>query len=333
MISKELIVTIENAREDFEILAQEKMAWQKEYMYAVQILEGNEYLLGIARQNPKSLRDSIVNVAAIGLSLCPAEKLAYLIPMDGKVLMWPSYIGLAKLAVSDNGILWVQAKIVHKNDKFIFNGLDNIPTHEFSPFSDRGEAVGVYCAAKTPDGAFLSEIMTIEECIAIRDRSIMWKKKPNSGPWKNDFFEMCKKTVVKKAHKLWPKGASSKLEKAIEVLNEYEGIDFSRPSKTSESSNILNKAIGQDKPSDEKKELLDKLVGICRMACKGYDDSKKIEFMINEMGVNSFKELEKNSEKEITILIEKIETKYANKKNEDIDLEEFNRSMKEQMQQ
>ncbi|MDO1851433.1 hypothetical protein Q2367_25255, partial [Escherichia coli] len=40
---------------------------------------------------------------------------------------------------------------------------------------------------------------------------------------------MMKKTVIKRASKLWPK--SERLDTAVQVLNEHEGIDFSNDKK------------------------------------------------------------------------------------------------------
>ena len=59
---------------------QNDLNFAKECEFALQILSKNDYLLGIAKTNPFSLKSAISNVAAIGISLNPALAYAYLVP-------------------------------------------------------------------------------------------------------------------------------------------------------------------------------------------------------------------------------------------------------------
>ncbi|MBW4954009.1 recombinase RecT, partial [Klebsiella pneumoniae] len=103
-------------------------------------------------------------------------------------------------------------------------------THNFQPFAtDRGAIVGVYCVAKTIDGDYLTDVMTIGEVYDIRDRSDAWKawvSKKKSCPWVTDEGEMIKKTIVKRSSKMWPK--TERLDQAVHYLNTDgdQGIDF-----------------------------------------------------------------------------------------------------------
>lgn len=200
--------------------------WAKESMFAKQIIMKNTYLMGIANKNPASLRNAVQNVATIGISLNPAEKLAYLVPRDGAACLDISYMGLIKLATDSGAIKWAQAENVYSNDVFDFNGPAAAPEHRYDPFTkDRGEYQGSYCIARTADGATLVLAMPASEVLKIRDDSEMYKK-TKKGPWKDYFGEMAKKTVIKRASKTWPR-STGKLEKAIELLNEGgEGIKF-----------------------------------------------------------------------------------------------------------
>lgn len=193
--------------------------WEKESQFAIQLFQANDFLAKTAINNPTSAQNAIINVAAIGVSLNPALKHAYLVPRQGKVCLDISYMGLLHLAMESGSILWGQAVIVHKNDEFKLTGLGSLPIHNYSPFGDRGEIVGVYCTVKTAHGDFLTECMSIDEVYSIRNRSESYKR--NSGPWVSDAGEMIKKTVVKRANKYWPK--VSRLSAAIEYLNTQAG--------------------------------------------------------------------------------------------------------------
>ena len=206
------------------------IVFAREAEFAVQALCASDYALKIARENPQSVRDAVTNIAAIGISLNPAKKQAYLVPRKGAICLVISYMGLLDLAIQSGSILWGQAELVYAADKFTMNGHDKPPTHERNPFAkDRGELVGVYCVVKTCDGDYLTCTMTAAEVYAIRDRSDAWKahkEKGKSCPWVTDEGEMVKKTVIKRAQKTWPR--SDRVEKAVHHLNTDagEGITF-----------------------------------------------------------------------------------------------------------
>jgi recombinational DNA repair protein RecT len=119
----------------------------------------------------------------------------------------------------------VQAEVVKAKDTFEYQGVGKAPIHKMNPFGDRGDVIGVYCVAKLSSGEFLSTVMSKQDCDAIRDKSSSAAK---SGPWKDFYEEMLKKTVIKRASKLWPK--SERVQQAVEVLNEHEGIEFGNKS-------------------------------------------------------------------------------------------------------
>lgn len=199
----------------------------REAEFAIQILSANDFAMGIAHKNPQSVSDAVTNIAAIGITLNPAEKKAYLVPRQGGICLAISHIGLLHLAIESGSIRWGQARLVYEKDFFELDGLDKQPIHRFKPFDkDRGEVVGVYVSVKTVDGDYLTEAMSTEEVNAIRDRSDAWKR-GKSGPWKTDWGEMAKKTAVHRAHKYWPK--TERLDKALHYLNNDggEGVTFS----------------------------------------------------------------------------------------------------------
>ena len=204
------------------VISDSSILWEKEKQFAIQVFTGNDYMTKIAKQNPASLQNAIINIASIGISLNPAVKHAYLVPRKGAICLDISYMGLLHIAQSSGVMLWGQSKLVRANDTYKNIGLDKSPIHEVNTFGDRGEVIGVYCTIKTVDGDFLTEEMNIEEVHEIRNRSEAWKS-GKMCPWKSDEGEMIRKTVVKRAYKYWPK--CERLSDAVQMLNENgEGL-------------------------------------------------------------------------------------------------------------
>lgn len=216
------IVTIEQSvygtKDSFvSVLTDRSINFDREAEFALQSLYGNEYAMKIAMGNRQSVINAVVNIAAIGISLNPAKRQAYLVPRDGKICLDISYMGLMDLAIDSGSIRWGQAKLVYAADSFVLNGLDQAPLHSHDPFAkDRGEVVGVYVVVKTADGDYLTDTMSREEIDGIMNRS-QSVKSGKSSPWKTDWGEMAKKTVVKRAYKYWPK--TERLDTAIHHLN------------------------------------------------------------------------------------------------------------------
>jgi recombination protein RecT len=198
-------------------LCDKSISFQREAEFAMQVMRESDYLVKCAMGNPQSVIDAVTNIAAIGISLNPAKKHAYLVPRKGKICLDISYMGLMDLAIQSGSIRWAQAVLVYATDRFALVGVDRPPVHERDSFAEnRGEIVGVYVVAKTVDGDYLTEPMKKTEIDGIMNRSESVKA-GKSTPWKTDYGEMAKKTVVKRAQKYWPK--TERLEKAVHYMD------------------------------------------------------------------------------------------------------------------
>jgi len=205
------------------------LVWKKEAGFARQALENNDYLMTTASNNQRSLANAITNIGAIGLSLNPAEKLAYLVPRQKQICLDISYIGLIKLATDTGSIMWARAELIHENDDFTYHGATEKPEFATKNPFNRGAIVGVYCVAKTAEGDYLSGIMSIDEVYEIRNRSESYKAGSSFSPWNTFEGEMIKKTIIKRESKTWPKtDKTDRFDNAVEIINEHEGIDFSK---------------------------------------------------------------------------------------------------------
>lgn len=203
------------------VLSEPSLNFDREAGFAIQAMQNNDFLAKIAMSNRQSLVNAVNNTASIGISLNPAKKQAYLVPRDGRVCLDISYMGLVDLATSTGSIRWAQAELVHASDHFELSGIDRAPLHKFSPFDpNRGDVVGAYVVVKTCDGDYLTTTMSKADIDSIMQRSQSFKS-GKSSPWKTDYGEMAKKTVVKRAYKYWPK--TDRLEQAIHYLNTDSG--------------------------------------------------------------------------------------------------------------
>lgn len=245
-----------------EVLVTPSIQFRREAEFAMQIMAANDYTARVALQKPQSLRDAVTNVAALGVSLNPAKKQAYLVPRKTGITLVVSWMGLIDLAVDCGSISFAKAELVYEADELIIDGYDKPPRHQRNPFSkNRGELVGAYCVAKLTTGDWLTEVMSVEELHSIRDRSESWKK-DQSGPWKTDYLEMCKKSVVRRASKSWPRKTSSddRLSRAIDAADRdpEERVDYgSAPAAANEVIHDVQSMITQAQSCATEEALLE----------------------------------------------------------------------------
>lgn len=210
---------IELARPDFEAIADHNklLAVAEEIEFASQAFKKNQEL---AKCNVHSIRDAVVNVASVGLSLNPAQGLAYLVPRKGICCLDIAYKGLIKLATDSGAILWAKAELVRQNDEYEWKGVAEMPHHRTdNPFNEeaRGPVIGGYCVAETADHVVLCEQMSAKQLADVESVA--------KGPvWRGLFGdEMRKKTLIKRAFKTWPK-SNPRMSGAIALINEHEGM-------------------------------------------------------------------------------------------------------------
>lgn len=153
-----------------------------------------------------SILNALMRCTQMGLE--PDGRLAHLIPYWSSehkcyiVQLIVDYKGLLQMA-KDNGID-AKAILVHSHDAFEYLEDDGtgktVVNHSFEPFQDRGKIIGVYSRATEAGKAPDYEAMSIDEVESIRARS----RAKDSGPWKTDYGEMVKKTVLRRHSKRWP---------------------------------------------------------------------------------------------------------------------------------
>lgn len=221
--NKQLVFT---AQKQFEASNEYKMNFNREAGFAIQILTNNEFL---AKCEPESIRNAVVNVGLTGLTLNPALKYAYLIPRKGKCVLDISYMGMIKVLTDAGAVKNVDAGVIYANDKYDYRrGTDPYFKHQ-PALSQKGEMIGAYAIAFFRDGGFQFEILGREDIEKIRNTSESYKNEQSRqySPWETWEDEMWKKTALKRLFKLLPKtNFSDQLIAAIsnEHTNEMDDI-------------------------------------------------------------------------------------------------------------
>ena len=171
-------------------------------------------VLSAISTNPKlatctkaSFLGAMMNAAQLGLEPNTPLGQAYILPYMNRGVLEAQfqlgYKGLIDLAYRSGEVEVVQAHIVYENDTFECEyGLEPKLTHTPAD-KDRGEPIKVYAVFKTKSGGYGFEVMSMED---VRIHASKYSKAYNSSfsPWKTNFEEMAKKTVLKKVLKYAP---------------------------------------------------------------------------------------------------------------------------------
>ena len=161
----------------------------------------------LASCTPQSFLGAMMSAAQLGLEPNTALGQAYILPYSnhGKLeaQFQLGYKGLIDLAYRSGEVEVVQSHIVYENDTFECEyGLEPKLTHVPAD-KDRGEPIKVYAVFKTKSGGYGFEVMSMDD---VRNHASKYSKSYGSSysPWKTNFEEMAKKTVLKKVLKYAP---------------------------------------------------------------------------------------------------------------------------------
>jgi recombination protein RecT len=188
--------------------------FKKEVSFAIQAANANDML---QQASPASVAKAVFNLAITGLSLNPVKKLAYLVPkrINGQweAVLFPSYQGLVKLITDSGCASKVYAHVVYDGDDFeIEYGSEPRIIHR--PKFKSKNITCVYAVAALADGTQQIDAMGKDEIDEIMQRSDTGKK--GVGPWKTDYPEMARKTVIRRIFKYLPK--TDRYEKVAEAI-------------------------------------------------------------------------------------------------------------------
>lgn len=194
--------------------------WNRELVFAIQSIRANKVLQNCSQE---SIKNSVINIASIGISLNPALALAYLVPRGGACVLDISFRGLVKIATDSGSIIDIDATVVREKDFFEYEmGLEPRLVHRPYLEGDPGKPLFVYSIAILHNRMKKFLVMNKIDIEKVKSTS-----KARSGPWTEWEGEMWKKTVVKRMYKLLPQ--TDRMSQAVSVINEHEGLDKSAP--------------------------------------------------------------------------------------------------------
>ena len=150
---------------------------------------------------------AMMNAAQLGLEPNTPLGQAYLIPYrnHGKMecQFQLGYKGLIDLVYRNPNIQTVQAQCIYENDEFDYEfGLEPKLVHK-PALTDRGKLILVYALWKAENGGYGFEVMSKDD-IDAHARKYSQSYNSTSSPWKSNYEEMAKKTVIKKCLKYAP---------------------------------------------------------------------------------------------------------------------------------
>ena len=156
---------------------------------------------------PASFLGAMMNAAQLGLEPNTPLGQAYILPYMNKGTLEAQfqigYKGLIDLAYRSGEVELIQAHIVYENDDFECEYGINAKLSHKPAAKDRGEPIKVYALFKTKSGGYGFEVMSMDD---VRAHTAKYSKAYNSSfsPWKTNFEEMAKKTVLKQVLKYAP---------------------------------------------------------------------------------------------------------------------------------
>jgi recombination protein RecT len=156
---------------------------------------------------PNSFLGAMMQAAQLGVEPNTPLGQAYLIPYKNKGTLecqfQLGYKGMIDLAYRSGEVKDIQAHEVHENDTFEYElGLEPKLKH-IPAMSNRGAVIMYYAIFHTKDGGYGFNVMSVDD---VQEHAKKYSKSYGSSfsPWKSNFDEMAKKTVLKRCLKYAP---------------------------------------------------------------------------------------------------------------------------------
>jgi recombination protein RecT len=131
---------------------------------------------------------------------------------EKRVQYMPMLAGIQKRVRNSGEVAGIEAHVIYENDEFIWKqGLEGTIIHTPKFPGPRGEAIGAYAIARFKDGSLPQyEVMDLDEIRKVQAVSRSRDRDGNpTGPWKEWWSEMARKTVFRRLSKWLPMDAEA----------------------------------------------------------------------------------------------------------------------------
>jgi recombination protein RecT len=217
--------------------------------------------LSALNTNPKlcectqmSFLAALMNAAQLGLEPNTPLGQAYLIPYKNKGVLecqfQIGYKGLIDLVYRNEMVQIIQAHSVYENDVFEYElGLNPKLIHK-PALKDRGAVTAFYGMFRLQNGGNGFEVMSRED-IDLYARQYSQGIDSAYSPWKTNYEEMAKKTVIKRVLKYAPlKTDFVRAVSVDETIQEEIGVDMSEIQKKRPVIDCEYQEIGEEQKND-----------------------------------------------------------------------------------
>ena len=151
----------------------------------------------LAQCTRESFLGGLLVASQMGLEINTPLGHAYLIPYAGKATLVVGYKGIMDLAYRTGLCKTISAEAVYDGDLFDYElGITKKLTHKPPKTGERGQVIGYYGYYLLENGGFDFVYWTHEQVVAHGKK---FSKSFNNGPWKTNFDQMAKKSVIKAA--------------------------------------------------------------------------------------------------------------------------------------
>lgn len=205
----------------------------------------------LSKCDPNSIAKAVYQCAQLGLMPGPLGHV-YIIPYGGVATVIPGYKGLIELARRSKRFGPVSVDLVFRGEEFVYwndergRHFKHVPDFKIR-YADNATLLCGYCIAYIDDYP-QPEIMAAEDIWAIQTKALD-KAGTRNTPWKTDVDEMQKKTILRRASKMWP--LTTELAEALELSAKAEGGEPTT-SVNKDSVDAEFKVVEDELPPEEK---------------------------------------------------------------------------------
>ena len=232
--------------------------------------------------NRESFFARIMDCAALGLEPDSPLQHCHLIPFKDTCTLIMGYRGMIELAERADAVKSWRTVVVRAGDYFeVEEGTEPRIVHRPKQPEEgiqRGKAVAFYSVIRNHHGEIDFEVMWRDEVDAIRKRS----RAKDSGPWKTDFDEMGRKTVMRRHAKRIR--MSDEFRRAEELDNEQypqpQDADYREiPLHDGDKPSPFEKAAeGRTEPQEPDAPESSSFVDLCEGMRQAKEDGKLKEY-------------------------------------------------------